>query len=115
MNKKKESLETNTKKKTPTKKKLQVKKEQPEIVIETTGFSLDAEGNLNINEVRNLSTISIEELFSYEKACALVCGRYEVKSRLSGIDNAKFIEFSDYHTKIIEEMEKRVLALCSKH
>ena len=59
-----------------------------------------------------LETINLEELVALEKACASVCGRYEIKARLSGEDNAKFIEFSNYHKNILTEMEKRVLKIC---
>ena len=110
MGKKKETLESNVKKVSTTKKKTQVKKESPEIVQKTVGLSLES----SISEKKDLSSISIEELISCEKACALVCGKYEVKSRLSGVDNAKFIEFSDYHFQIIKEMEKRILDIFSK-
>ena len=56
--------------------------------------------------------VGIEELVAYEKACSVVCGKYEVKARLSGEDNAKFMQFLEYHKLIVDELEKRVVNAC---
>ena len=58
--------------------------------------------------IESESLVGIEDLIAYERACALVCARYEVKARLSGEDNEKFRRFSDYHQEIMNELERRV-------
>lgn len=63
---------------------------------------------------RKLEIVNIEQLVAYEKAASIVCGRYEVKARLSGEDNAKFMEFLEYHKLIVGELEKRVVEVCKK-
>lgn len=63
-----------------------------------------------LNDV-TIDKLNIEELVAYEKSASIVCGRYEVKARLSGEDNARFMEFLNYHKLIVEEMEKRVINL----
>ena len=63
---------------------------------------------------RKLEIVNIEKLVAYEKAASIVCGRYEVKARLSGEDNAKFMEFLEYHKLIVGELEKRVVEVCKK-
>ena len=66
----------------------------------------------DIAKRHTLTTLNIEELVAMERACSIVCGRYEVKARLSGEDNAKFTEFLKYHGMIVGEMEKSVAEVC---
>ena len=61
---------------------------------------------------RKLEIVGIEQLIAFEKAASIVCGRYEIKARLSGEDNVKFNEFVGYHQLIVEELEKRVIEVC---
>lgn len=57
----------------------------------------------------------IENLMWLEKACALVCKRYETMSRLDGSSNTKFKLFSSYYADILNELEKRVEYACQYH
>lgn len=82
--------------------------------IKTKKEVIESKGLTTPTPSRTISNITIDELIAYEKASALVCGKYEVKARLSGIDQARFIEFSALHAKILDEMEKRVIEICSK-
>jgi hypothetical protein len=102
------------------------KKEKPTIVevptvqtedsnvegVSTYTTSIKIENLDNVEIPINLSTITIEELINYEKACSMVCSRYEIKARLSGEDNTKFQEFLEYHQRIVREMEARVVSIC---
>jgi hypothetical protein len=85
-------------------------------VIEQSTFIPEGSDLLNttpITQVKTLKDITIEELVAYERACSIVCGKYEVKARLSGVDNTKFMQFIDYHRMILNEMEERVAVICN--
>lgn len=62
--------------------------------------------------VRSIEICNITELMSYEAASRLICGKYELTSRLDGVDNTKFKQFTDIHTLIMEEIERRVVRAC---
>ena len=60
-----------------------------------------------------LSNISIIELIALEKACALLCKRFETIARLDSTNNAKFKEYQMYYEKIFSELESRVNIICN--
>lgn len=55
---------------------------------------------------------SIDTLMNYERACAVVCKKYETMARLDGGSNSMFKKFSAYYTEILAELEKRVEVAC---
>lgn len=60
----------------------------------------------NIEEY--IKTVSISELMDIEKACALVCRKYETSARLNDNDNFKFNKFKDCYHYIFKEIEERI-------
>ena len=67
-----------------------------------------------VYESNNISNISITDLIAYEKACALICKKYEIVIRLNNENNAKFKKFSEHYQTIFNELEKRVDNLFKK-
>lgn len=59
-----------------------------------------------------IEVADINALISYEKACAIVCKRYETRARLDGENNLMFQKFSAYYADILKELEKRVEQSC---
>lgn len=55
------------------------------------------------NENNEINDIS--ELIALEKACALICKRYESAARIDKECNGKFKEFTSYYEKIFKKLE----------
>lgn len=64
---------------------------------------------------RLIEYASNSELLDIERACAMVCKRYETMARLDGGSNSMFKKFSAYYTEILAELEKRVESACKVH
>ena len=60
----------------------------------------------------SISNASITDLIAYEKACALICKKYEITFRLNDSDNTKFRKYQSCYEKIFSELEKRVENIC---
>lgn len=61
----------------------------------------------------NISELNITELIALEKACALVCKRFETIAQLDFTNNNKFKEYQHYYELIFNELEKRVAESCN--
>lgn len=60
-----------------------------------------------------LKNVNIADLISYEKACALICKRYESAARIEYKDyKDKFNKYKMYYEKIFSEIENRVNEFC---
>lgn len=116
-------------------KKVNKKKENNEIIIDTTlidksNIAITApdkinDGWLKVDEnvsmstlyvkpkIYNISEISILELIAMEKACALICKRHETAARIDSENSSKFKEYKEYYEKIFSELENRVSNLCN--
>lgn len=68
--------------------------------------------NEPIKNINSLKDVNIVDLISYEKACALLCKRYEMSVRVDEENNNKFKEYKNYYEKIFSEIEARVFELC---
>lgn len=55
-----------------------------------------------------IKNISFIDLCYLEKACALLCKRYETIARIDPENNIKFKEYKKYYDNIFEELEIRV-------
>ena len=60
-----------------------------------------------------ISNINIMELIALEKACSLLCKRYETMARIDSGNNSKFKEFKKYYEMIFSELENRVYNSCN--
>lgn len=65
-----------------------------------------------INKSNKISNICLVDLISLEKACALVCKRYETIAKLDMANNNKFKEYKEYYENIFHELERRVENAC---
>lgn len=65
-----------------------------------------------INESNKISNISLIDLISLERACALICKRYETTAKLDMTNNNKFKEYKVYYDNIFYELEQRVINAC---
>ena len=98
----------------------QMNKKNEEIKIETNIDNTNAivpnkEEQIKIsnNNIDELKNININDLISYEKACALICKRYESAARIEYKDyKDKFNKYKMYYEKIFSEIENRVNELC---
>ena len=61
-----------------------------------------------------IELLDITQLISLEKACSLLCKRFETTAQLDIRNNAKFKEFKNYYEMIFSELEKRVLDICKE-
>lgn len=94
----------------------------------STGFIRTEENNLSttttsteygISEItyitkKPIELLDITQLISLEKACSLLCKRFETTAQLDIRNNAKFKEFKNYYEMIFSELEKRVLDICKE-
>ena len=94
----------------------------------STGFIRTEENNLSttttseeflkkygtINTRNQLELLDIQSLVALEKACSLLCKRFETTAQLDIKNNAKFKEFKNYYEMIFSELEKRVLDICKE-
>lgn len=104
------------------KKKIDVLEKEP--VLQTPNDNSITIGEISCSEKicdsfimtikrRPIETLKIDELMWLEKACALICKKYETTARLDGQNNRKLSEFTVYYNTIINEMETRVKTLCT--
>ena len=64
-------------------------------------------------DIDTLKNVNIADLISYEKACALICKRYESAARIEYKDyKDKFNKYKMYYEKIFSEIENRVNEFC---
>lgn len=100
----------------------QINKKNEEIKIETKIDNTNAiapnkeeqikVSNNNTDDLKNIN-ININDLISYEKACALICKRYESAARIEYKDyKDKFNKYKMYYEKIFSEIENRVNEFC---
>lgn len=79
----------------------------------TASNGREYEKNLKEKDVHTLNSVSIEELISYEKACALICRRYESAARIDYMDHRdKFNKYKKCYEEIFSELEYRIDNLC---
>lgn len=65
-----------------------------------------------VKEYGGLNNMSMFDLVQLEKACALLCKRFETSARLDRENNEKFKEYKGYYDKIFSELENRVSQIC---
>ena len=65
-----------------------------------------------LDNCSKISNVSLIDLMFLEKACALLCKRYETSARIDDCNNRKFKEYKEYYEKIFSELEIRVLNAC---
>lgn len=63
-------------------------------------------------EYEGLNNMGLFDLIQLEKACALLCKRFETSARLDKENNDKFNEYKGYYGKIFAELENRVSKIC---
>lgn len=98
----------------------QMNKKNEEIKIETNIDNTNAiapnkEEQIKVsnNNTDDLKNVNIVDLISYEKACALICKRYESAAHIEYKDyKDKFNKYKMYYEKIFSEIENRVNELC---
>lgn len=98
----------------------QMNKKNEEIKIETNIDNTNAiapnkEEQIKVsnNNTDDLKNVNIADLISYEKACALICKRYESAARIEYKDyKDKFNKYKMYYEKIFSEIENRVNEFC---
>jgi hypothetical protein len=61
-----------------------------------------------------LELLDIQSLVALEKACSLLCKRFETTAQLDPKNNAKFKEFKNYYEIIFSELEKRIIDNCKE-
>jgi hypothetical protein len=82
-------------------------------INEVVNAAKECENNLSEKDVYNLKHINISDLILCEKACALICGKYENAARADYIRyKDKFNKYNDYYKKIFSELEYRIDKLC---
>jgi uncharacterized protein (DUF4415 family) len=65
-------------------------------------------------ECKDITTIDICDLIALEKACAIVCRKYETAARIDRDNMDKFREYGDYYQSIFHELERRVINIFKK-
>jgi hypothetical protein len=60
-----------------------------------------------------IETMTLEDVIYLEKACSLICKKYETTARLDMENNRKLTEFTSYYRTIIDELETRVKRSCT--
>jgi hypothetical protein len=60
-----------------------------------------------------IEILTLEDVIYLEKACALICKKYETTARLDMENNRKLTEFTSYYRTIIDELETRVKRSCT--
>lgn len=98
----------------------QMNKKNEEIKIETNIDNTNAiapnkEEQIKVsnNNTDDLKNVNIVDLISYEKACALICKRYESAAHIEYRDyKDKFNKYKMYYEKIFSEIENRVNEFC---
>lgn len=81
----------------------------------TNAIALNKEEQIKVsnNNTDNLKNVNIVDLISYEKACALICKRYESAAHIEYRDyKDKFNKYKMYYEKIFSEIENRVNEFC---
>lgn len=87
--------------------------------INTHDYDVTATKDIDVSFVSlrpngtNISELNITELIALEKACALVCKRFETIAQLDFTNNNKFKEYQHYYELIFNELEKRVAESCN--
>jgi hypothetical protein len=64
-----------------------------------------------LNDKIYLNEISITDLIAYEKACALVCKKYEISARINETNDDKFKQYNNCYNIIFKEIENRIIKL----
>ena len=80
--------------------------EPPTTIINTEGVEVKKE--------KTLKDLDINELISFEKACALLCKRFETAAQLDFNHHFLFKEYQQYYEMIFNEIKERVATCCSK-
>lgn len=60
-----------------------------------------------------IETMTLEDVIYLEKACSLICKKYETTARLDMENNRKLTEFTSYYRTITDELETRVKQSCT--
>lgn len=92
-----------------------IKDKKNDTVIKNTVFEnkitvSDEQSNQEFSEVKTktIKDLTIEELLYFEKACSLICRRYEISARLDNVNNKMFQKYNDYYQIIIQEIENKL-------
>lgn len=110
----KDNNKTNRKKETKSENKNSENIEYTENTINALIVQDTTKEDIILSDLRKmeLSGLNISDLYFLEKACALVCKRYETLARIDVSNNKKFKEYNLYYEKIFSEIEQRVLNYC---
>ena len=65
-------------------------------------------GNISTIKGYGIHCMSLFDLIQLEKACALLCKRFETSAMIDRENNEKFMEYKTYYDKIFIELENRV-------
>jgi hypothetical protein len=69
-------------------------------------------GNISTIKGYGIHCMSLFDLIQLEKACALLCKRFETSARIDRENNEKFKEYKGYYEQIFAELENRVSEVC---
>lgn len=105
------------------------KKEKNSLSVSTNASFPDQEQNVIVGELvstepgysgvittikrRPIEILTLEDVIYLEKACSLICKKYETTARLDMENNKKLTEFTSYYRTIIDELETRVKRSCT--
>lgn len=64
---------------------------------------------------KSLKDMDINELISFEKACSLLCKRFETVAKLDITNNHAFLQYQKYYDMIFNELKVRVKECCEKY
>ena len=91
------------------------KKNTNKIEVTTESSVILHEEIIEDTKLDTISSLSLRDLIDYEKAASLICRRYENNIKMydgsirqSGLEYENFKRLNDTHTKILNEIEKRV-------
>ena len=82
-----------------------IQTEPPTTIINPEGVEL--------KKNKTLKDLDINELISIEKACALLCKRFETSAQLDYNNHFLFKEYQHYYELIFNEIKERVATCCS--
>lgn len=108
------------------------KKKTKTIDVVTEANVLDVDKNVEVENVLNKQTVinhlgeisskrehgkikylDINELVALEKACSILCKRFETTAQLDYAYHSNFKEFQKYYEMIFNELKERVIMYCS--
>lgn len=87
--------------------------EQKFVVAELVSTEPVYSGVITTIKRKPIETMTLEDVIYLEKACSLICKKYETTARLDMENNRKLTEFTSYYRAIIDELKTRVKQSCT--